>query len=91
MKKSLKKIPKFKNEDSERDFWSTHDATEYFDITKAKSTSFPNLKPSRETISLRLPADLLNQIKIIAHERDIPYQSLMKHMLFEKVKENSKK
>ncbi|MFA6475271.1 MAG: BrnA antitoxin family protein [Patescibacteria group bacterium] len=83
----MKKIPNFKTEDQERDFWSDHDATDYFKIDQAKSVRFPNLKPSTETIALRLPVFLLEEIKLLAHKEDVPYQSLMKHMLFEKTKE----
>jgi predicted DNA binding CopG/RHH family protein len=85
--KKLKKIPKFKNENEEREFWSKADTTEYFDYSKARRVTFANLKPSTETISLRLPAGLLHEIKNLANRRDIPYQSLMKHLLYEKVHE----
>lgn len=85
--KKLKSIPKFKNEDEERDFWDTHDLTDYFDMSKAEKVIFPNLKPSTETISLRLPQFLLARIKQIANFKDVPYQSLMKIFLAEKVKE----
>ncbi len=85
MKTTVKSIPKFKNEDGEREFCSKHDATEYLDLTKARKVCFPNLKPSTETISLRLPAGLLNDIKNLANRRDVPYQSLLKQFLFEKV------
>jgi len=83
----MKKIPTFKNEDQEREFWAKHDATDYFDIGKAKSVRFSNLKPSTETIALRLPVFLLDELKLLAHQEDVPYQSLMKHILFEKIKE----
>ena len=85
MKKRFKKIPKFKNEDEERDFWATADTTEYFDWSKAERVIFPNLKPSTETISLRLPQYLLARIKQIANFKDVPYQSLMKIFLAERV------
>jgi predicted DNA binding CopG/RHH family protein len=85
--KQLKKIPQFKNEDEEREFWSTHDTTDYFDWSKAEKTVFPNLKPSTEVISLRLPAFLLYDLKSLANQKDVPYQSLMKVYLSEKVKE----
>lgn len=85
--KGLKKIPKFKNEDEEFEFWSTHDVTDYFDIKKAEPVIFPNLKYSTETISLRLPQSLLASIKALANKRDVPYQSLMKIFLAEKVEE----
>jgi len=87
MKKKLKKIPKFKNENEERDFWDKADTSKYFDYSKAKRVTFPNFKPSTETISLRLPAGLLHELKNLANRRDIPYQSFMKHLLYEKVQE----
>ena len=83
----LKKIPKFKTEDEEREFWSTHDSTEYVDYTKAKKVLFPGLKPSTRSISIRLPASLIEKLKVLANERDVPYQSLMKIFLAEKVEE----
>ena len=83
----LKKIPKFKTEDEEPEFWSTHDSTEYVDYTKAKKVLFPGLKPSTRSISIRLPASLIEKLKVLANERDVPYQSLMKILLAEKVKE----
>lgn len=87
MKKEFKKIPKFKNEDEERDFWATADTSEYFDFSKAEEVIFPNLKPSVETISLRLPQYLLANIKQIANFKDVPYQSLMKIFLAERVEQ----
>lgn len=86
--KKLKKIPAFKSEDDERDFWDTHDLTDYFDVSKAQRVIFPNLKPSTESISLRLPASLLARLKEIANKKDVPYQSLMKIYLSEKVEES---
>ncbi len=83
--KKYKKIPSFKNEDEERAFWATHDSTEYIDWSEAERAIFPNLKPSTETISLRLPAYLLARIKQIANSKDVPYQSLMKIFLAEQV------
>jgi len=84
-KRKLKKIPRFKSEDEERDFWSTHDVTDYFDMSKAKRVIFPNLKPSTRSISLRLPAWLMDNLKVLANKRDVPYQSLMKIYLAERV------
>ena len=84
--KTLKKIPDFKNEQEEAEFWQTHDSTEYLDWSKAKKAVFPNLKPTTESISLRLPAPLLARIKELANEKDVPYQSLMKVYLSERVK-----
>ena len=83
------KIPKFKNEQEEAKFWNTHDSTEYLDWSKAVKISFPNLKPTTQTISLRLPLFLLNEIKIQAHKKDVPYQSLMKTYLSRSIQEES--
>lgn len=90
MKKKVKLIPKFKSEDEEREFWATADTSEYFDWSKAEPVIFPNLKPSTETISLRLPEWLLARIKQLANKRDVPYQSLMKIFLAEKVEQELK-
>ena len=81
----LKSIPAFKTEAEERKFWETHDSTEYLDWSKATRARLPNLKPSTTAISLRLPVSLLEQIKIAANKRDVPYQSLIKMWLAEKV------
>ena len=81
----MKAIPKFQNEAEERKFWESHDSTEYLDWSKATKTNFPNLKPSSTSISLRLPNGLLERIKIAANKRDVPYQSLIKTWLAEKV------
>lgn len=81
----IKPIPDFKDEDEEREFWATHDMTDYFDMSKAQRVSFPNLKPSTESISLRLPKGLLSEIRILANERDVPYQSMMKMFLADRV------
>jgi predicted DNA binding CopG/RHH family protein len=85
MKKKLKTVPKFRNEAEERVFWETHDTADYFDLRKAKRVQFPNLKLSTTAISLRLPQGLLDRIKIAANKRDVPYQSLIKVWLAEKV------
>jgi predicted DNA binding CopG/RHH family protein len=82
-----KKIPTFENEDEEREFWATHDSTEYLDWAKAKRAVFPNLKPSTKSISLRLPESILASLKMLANKRDVPYQSLLKVFLAEKVEE----
>lgn len=78
-------IPTFKNEDEERAFWATHDATEFVDWSKARRAVFPNLKPSTKTISLRLPESMIASLKLLANKRDVPYQSLLKVFLAEKV------
>lgn len=85
--KKLKPIPKFDSETAEAGFWGTHESTDYVDWASAKRVAFPNLKPSTQSIALRLPAGLLNAIKVEAHKRDMPYQSLMKYYLAEKVRE----
>jgi len=85
--KKLKTIPSFKTEKEEAAFWDTHDTTDYFDMEQPLQISFPNLKPSTQTISLRLPVSILSRIRMIANRRDIPYQSLMKIFLDEKSKE----
>ena len=82
-----KKLPKFKDEDAEREFWAKADALDYFDAASARPAVFPNLKPSNKTISLRLPASLLENLKSLANSRDVPYQSLAKLLLAQKVKE----
>ncbi len=87
MKKQKRIIPKFKTEDKERKFWSKHDSTNFIDYTQAKCVLFPNLKSSVRTISIRLPESLLESLKMLAHKHDIPYQSLVKMMLSEKVEE----
>ncbi len=89
--KKLKNIPVFKSEDEERNFWATHSSVDYIDWFKAKWAIFPNLKPSTETISLRLPASLLDRVKVLANKHDVPYQSFMKIMLAKQVQEEYKK
>ena len=78
MKKKDKIIPDFKNEDDEREFWATHSPLDYFDIKDFKRASFPKLKPSVKSISIRLPEDMLAELKILANKKDVPYQSLAK-------------
>ena len=87
MKKQLKPIPDFANEQEERLFWETHDSADYVDWKKAESVVLPNLRPTTKTISLRLPQHLLDSIKAAAHSRDVPYQSLIKVWLQEKLRE----
>jgi len=90
MKKKFKTIPKFKNEDEERDFWAVADTSEYFDFDKAEEVIFPNLRPSTETISLRLPQYLLARIKELANSKDVPYQSLIKIFLADRINKELK-
>jgi predicted DNA binding CopG/RHH family protein len=84
---ALKKVPKFNTEDDERDFWATHDATDYLNFSQAETVVFPNLKPSTRAISLRLPVSLIDRLKMLANKKDVPYQSLLKVLLAEKVDE----
>jgi len=85
MSKLLKAVPKFRSETEERIFWETHDSAGYLDWTKAQRVTLPNLKPTTKTISLRLPQHLLDSIKTAANARDVPYQSLIKVWLQEKL------
>ncbi|MGB5453229.1 MAG: BrnA antitoxin family protein [Sedimenticolaceae bacterium] len=85
MAKPKKKIPEFKTEAEERQFWENNDSSEYLDWSQANSVRLPNLKASTKTISLRLPVALLERIKLEANKRDIPYQSLIKVWLAEDV------
>jgi len=87
MSTKLKRAPNFKSESEEREFWETHDTTEYFDSNKMVRARFPNLKPSTQSISLRLPLSLLEAIRIEANKRDVPYQSLIKVWLSEKARQ----
>ncbi|MFY7992069.1 MAG: BrnA antitoxin family protein [Bacteriovoracaceae bacterium] len=90
MKAKTKKVPTFKTEDQEREFWSKNDATDFFDLKRSgKKMNLPNLKPSTQTISLRLPEDLLEEIKVLANKRDVPYQSLIKILLRESLDDDS--
>ncbi|OGP06692.1 MAG: hypothetical protein A3G39_06750 [Deltaproteobacteria bacterium RIFCSPLOWO2_12_FULL_43_16] len=85
-----KKIPKFKSEAEEQKFWSEADSTEYIDWKKAKRMVLPNLKPSIRTISLRLPESMLEELKLLANKRDVPYQSLLKMFLSERIEKELK-
>ena len=91
MKTIKKKIPKFKSTDEEIEFWDKNDATDYFNFQHSEKISFPNLKPSTKMISLRLPEALLERLKTLANRNDVPYQSLIKILLSEKVNEEFKK
>lgn len=84
-KRALKPIPVFETEDAEREFWATHDSTGYVDWSKARVVRFPNLRPSSTAISVRLPDTLLTELKLLANERDVPYQSLLKVYLTDRV------
>ena len=93
MKKKIKPVPKFKNEQDEREFWSTHDTTDYFDFSKSSRVEIEfdrGIEAPVKLISLRLPRDMLNQLKVLANKKDIPYQSLIKVYLAEKIAEERK-
>jgi predicted DNA binding CopG/RHH family protein len=83
----MKKVPQFKSEEEERDFWQSHDSTEYVDWKKAERITLANLKPSVKTISLRLPESMLEELKLLANKRDVPYQSLVKVFLSDRIEQ----
>lgn len=87
----MKKIPKFKTEAAERRFWAEHDSSEYVDWDRAQRVVLPNLKPSQTTISLRLPGMMLAELKRLANKRDVPYQSLLKIFLAERIDEEARR
>ncbi len=91
MAKKLKKIPKHRSEEQEREFWSKSDSSEYIDWSDARPLVLPNLKPSLKTISLRLPEHMLAELKVLANKRDVPYQSLLKIFLAERLEEELKR
>ncbi len=84
-KKNKKRIPKFRSEDREREFWAEEDSTDYVDWDRAVEVILPKLKPSTATISLRLPESMLQELKLLANQRDVPYQSLLKVFLAERL------
>ena len=80
-----KKIPKFKNEAEERLFWQQHDSSDYLDWSEAEEVVFSRLKPTTRTISIRLPETMIEELKLLANKRDVPYQSLLKIFLSERI------
>ncbi len=91
MPKPRKRVPKHRTEDAERAFWSEADSTEYIDWAEGRRMVLPNLKPSLKTISLRLPEHLLEELKLLANKRDVPYQSLLKVFLAERLETEMRK
>lgn len=87
MPQEMKEIPTFSNEDEEREFWANQDSTEYIDWDKAEPVVFVQLKPTTRSISLRLPMPMLNELRLLANKRDVPYQSLIKIFLKERIDE----
>ena len=85
MKDMSKKLPEFKNQDYERKFWATADSTEYVDWQAGERKKLVQIKPSLRTISLRLPVSMIEDLKVLANRRDVPYQSLLKVFLAERI------
>ena len=85
--KKQREIPVFKTEEEEREFWAAHDSTDFFDWRNVRRAVFPNLKPSTRTISLRLPESIIATLKVLANKRDVPYQSLLKVFLAERIEQ----
>jgi len=85
MTNTKKQIPEFRSEEEERTFWAKHDSSEFIDWQAVRRRRFPNLKPSLRTISLRLPVSMIEDLKVLAHKRDVPYQSLLKVFLAERL------
>ena len=85
------RIPKFKSEDEERIFWAKHDSSEYIDWSKARNVTLSNLKPSVRNISIRLPEIMIEELKVLANKKDVPYQSLMKIFIAERIKKELNK
>ena len=86
-----KPVPEFRSEEEEREFWASHDSTEYINWESAGRHKFPNLKPTLRTISLRLPVSMIEDLKILANRRDVPYQSLLKVFLAERLKKERRR
>lgn len=91
MPSTKKTIPEFASEDEERQFWATHDSSRYLDWNAAQSARLPNLKPTLKTISLRLPVSMIEQLKVLANQRDVPYQSLLKIFLAERLAQETRR
>jgi predicted DNA binding CopG/RHH family protein len=85
--KKLRPLPAFKSEDEEREFWATHDSMDYLDWSKGERASVPKLKATARTISVRLPVTMISNLKVLANKRDIPYQSLLKTFLADRLKQ----
>lgn len=88
MKKELKKIPHFNSEADEREFWQTHDSTDYIDWSTARHVVFPNLKLTSKPITIRIPVSWIERLKVRAHKMDIPYQVLIKQLVFDGLARN---
>jgi predicted DNA binding CopG/RHH family protein len=84
-------VPEFRTEDEEREFWAEHDSTEFIDWQSAPRRKLPNLKPTLRTISLRLPVSMIEDLKVLANKRDVPYQSLLKVFLAERLEKERRR
>ncbi len=87
VKPRVRKVPRFRTEDEERDFWASHDSAEFVDWRQAERVKLPNLRPTTRTISIRLPEAMIERLKVLANKRDIPYQSLLKMFVADKIEE----
>ena len=87
VKRRIRKIPKLKGEGQERNFWASHDSTDYVDWRRSERVKLPNLRPTTRTISIRLPESMIEKLKVLANKRDIPYQSLLKMFVADKIEE----
>ena len=87
----MKPMPEFQSEDEEREFWATHDSTKFIDWRAGGRRTFPNLKPTLRTISLRLPVYMIEDLKVLANKRDVPYQSLLKVFLAERLEKERRR
>ncbi len=87
VKQRMRNLPKFESEDQERNFWASHDSTDFVDWRRAERVKLPNLRPTTRTISIRLPESMIERLKVLAHKRDIPYQSLLKMFVADKIEE----
>jgi predicted DNA binding CopG/RHH family protein len=86
-KQSKNKLPKFKNEEQEREFWAAHDSTDYVDWSRAQSANLPNLMPTTRSVSIRLPESMIEHLKVLANKRAVPYQSLLKMFVADRLEE----
>ncbi len=87
VKPRVRKVPRFRKEDEERDFWASHDSAEFVDWRQAERVKLPNLRPTTRIISIRLPEAMIERLKVLANKRDVPYQSLLKMFVADKIEE----
>lgn len=87
VKQRMRKVPRFESEDQERGFWTSHDSTDFVDWRRAERVKLPNLRPTTRTISIRLPESMIERLKVLANKRDIPYQSLLKMFVADRIEE----